>query len=161
MLGTTVTLALLLLASPISAATAPPTVVLWPGYRVVLPAEHCIDLSRRVDFDLIYFHGVGDPDGPILVGIYAGHNPENLDCPKGDTKEWIANGLRFKSVRSNEGCAEFLIDDPATPERGYLHIWFGPAAKNDPKAAEAVISSVQPVPLPVYRPDDLPFCKQH
>ena len=99
------------------------------------------------------------PKGPNLIGLYAGHNPEELECPKAETRQWEANGLSFKSARGSDGCAEFLVEDPKRPERGYLHLWFGPVAKDHPQAAEGVVASIHPSSLPVYRPDDLPTCK--
>src|SRR5262249_53485212 len=129
------------------------------GYTIARPAGHCVELSRRADFDIVDFHDQTAPKGPILVGIYAGHNPENLECSKPTTREWSANGLSFKSARGSDGCAEFLIQDPKKPERGFLHIWFGPAAKDRKDLAESVVTSIHPSSLPVYRPDDLPTCK--
>jgi hypothetical protein len=148
---------ILLLATSSQPTTAPTSLALWPGYTVQLPADHCVALDRRVDFDLVYFHRSSDPKGPILLGIYSGHNPENLDCT-GAKKHWEANGLAFDSARGPGDCAEFLIQDPKKPERGFLHIWFGPAAKDHQRDAEAVVASVRMATLPVYRPDNLPLC---
>jgi hypothetical protein len=149
---------LLLSASSLALAAGPAskTLTLWPGYTIELPAGYCVDLSRRADFDLVYFR---DPSRkPVLVGIYAGHNPENLECKQPVTKkQWTANGLSLESVRNAE-CTELLIQDPKKPDRGFLHIWFGPDGQEHRDRAEGVISSIRPSSLPVYRPDDLPKC---
>ena len=144
-------------ASAFAADPGPKTLTLWPGYTIELPAGYCVDLSRRADFDLVYFR---DPaKKPVLVGIYAGHNPERLDCAQPVTsRKWTANGFAYESARNPEGCEEFQISDPAKPERGYLHIWYGPDGKQNGKRAKAVIDSIRPSSLPVYRPDDLPLC---
>src|SRR5262245_52082 len=150
---------MLLLATANHPAAAATTLTLWPGYTIDLPPGYCVALDRRADFDLVYFHDRQLPKGPILVGIYSGHNPEDLECPKATNKEWRANGLSFKSARNKDGCAEFLVKDQTRQERGFLHIWFGPAAKDHQKLAEGVVASVRTAPLPVYRPDDLPTCQ--
>jgi len=151
--------AILLLATHVvRAAPDATTLTLWPGYTVALPAGHCVELSRGPDFDVLYFRDRSAPKGPILVGLYAGHNPKELECAKPTSRQWTANGVSFKSVRGSDGCAEFLVEDAKKPERGFLHIWFGPAARNNPPLAEGVVQSVRPAPLPVYRPDDLPGC---
>jgi len=94
---------LLLLAALTQPVAGPTSLTLWPGYIIELPPGHCVALDRRVDFDLVYFHDRHTPKGPVLVGIYAGHNPENLACPKPDTRQWDANGLVYKSARSAGG----------------------------------------------------------
>jgi hypothetical protein len=144
-------------APVIAAGPSPKTLTLWPGYTIELPAGYCVDLSRRADFDLVYFR---DPSKkPVLVGIYAGHNPERLDCaPPVTKKEWTANGFAFESARNGRVCEEFQIRDPARPERGYLHIWYGPDGREHSARARSVIDSIRAAPLPVYRPDDLPLC---
>ena len=149
----------LLLAAGAPTNLPPATLTLWPGYTIGLPAGHCVELSRGPDFDVLYFRDQKSPKRPILAGVYAGHNPKELECANAKTRDWSADGLSFKSARGSEGCAEFLVQDPKKPERGFLHIWFGPAAKDNPDLAEGVVSSVRPAPLPVTRPDDLPTCK--
>ena len=149
---------LLLLAAAASAAEKPTTLKLWPGYSIELPAGHCVQLDRGPDFDVLYFRDEADPKGPILLGLYTGHNPEEPKCENGTTKEWNANGLAFLSVRGRDGCAEFAVSDPKKPERGAMHLWFGPAAKEHRSLAEAAIASIRPIPF-VERPDDLPKCR--
>ena len=140
------------------AADKPTTLKLWPGYSIELPAGHCVQLDRGPDFDVLYFRDEAAPKSPILLGLYTGHNPEEPKCENGKTKEWNANGLAFLSVRGTDGCAEFAVRDPKKPERGSMHLWFGPAAKERNSLAEAAISSIRPIPF-VERPDDLPKCK--
>jgi len=140
-------------------APAPTTLILWPGYTIELPANHCVSLSRGPDFDTLSFRDRSVPKAPPLAGLYAGHNPEELKCAEPTSREWDANGLHFKSVRGSDGCAEFQIEDSKQPERGFLHVWFGPGAKDHPQLAEGLVASVKPAKLPVYRSDDLPFCK--
>ena len=152
-------LAMLLLAAASQPAAGAATLTLWPGYTIELPRGYCVVLERRADFDLVYFHDRHAPKGPVLVGIYAGHNPEDLECPKAAKRQWNANNLNFKSARNAAGCAEFLVQDLNTAERGFLHLWFGPAAKDHQDLARAVIASVHASSLPVYRPDDLPTCE--
>lgn len=160
MVSTTLATAVLILwTGALRAAPSAATVTLWPGYTIELPAGHCVELSRRVDFDVIYIRDPSAPKTPVLVGVYAGHNPENLDCANATVRQSSANGLSVRSARAPDGCAEFLVQDVKTHERGFLHIWFGPAAKDHPERAENVVASVRQAPLPVYRPDNLPACK--
>jgi len=143
-------------AALLAAAT---TLKLWPGYTIDLPPGHCVNLSRGPDFDTLSFRAIDPPSSPFLIGLYAGHNPEEPKCPKPAKKTWGDNDLSFTSVRGGDGCAEFSVRDPKTPERGFLHLWYGPAAKDHASLAEGVLSSIRPAPLPIYRPDDLPKCK--
>jgi len=148
----------LLMAAPASGASAPTVLTLWPGYTIGLPASHCVQVSQGPDFKVLYLRDAATPGTPVLLGIYEGHNPEEPACGKAVPKEGTANGLSVKSVRGDGGCAEFLFQDPKKPERGYLHMWFGPGAKSHPDLAEGVVASVRPAPLPVNA-SDLPLCK--
>jgi len=132
---------------------------LWPGYTIGLPVNYCVNLSRGPDFDTLYFRDRGAPNAPLLAGLYAGHNPAEFKCIDPTSREWDAHGLHFKSVHNSGGCSEFQVQDPKKPERGFLHIWFGPAAKDHQNLAEGLVASVRAAALPVYRPDDLPICK--
>ena len=151
--------AILLFAAVLRTSPESTLLTLWPGYTIALPATYCVELSRGPDFDVLYFRDSNVPKRPILVGVYAGHNPREFECSKAATRTWSNNGLSFKSARGSEGCAEFLVRDPEKPERGVVHIWFGPRAKDQPQLAERVVESVRRSSLPVYRPDNLPACK--
>jgi len=156
----TIGIALCLAASgPTPAAgPAPTTLTLWPGYTINLPAGYCVTVSMGPDFRTLYFRDPAAPKSPILVGLYAGHNPREPECDKPKVREWTAEGLAFKSVRGPDACAEFAVHDPKKWERGVLHLWFGPGAKDHPQLAEGVIASIHPAQLPV-EPTDPPACK--
>jgi hypothetical protein len=150
----------LLLSAPILGAAPDPTILtLWPGYTVALPAGHCVEVSRGPDFKVLYFRDQSAPKHPILVGLYAGHNPREPECGKSTARQWTANDLSFRSERGSDGCAEFAVADTKKPERGFLHIWFGPGSKDHPQVAEDLVASIRPAPLPVDHPSDLPACK--
>jgi hypothetical protein len=150
--------ALSLAASATRAAEIPTVLKLWPGYSIELPAGHCVQIDRGPDFDVLYFRGGATEKDPVLIGLYTGFAPREPECPKPVTKEWDANDLSFKSVRGGDGCAEFGVKDPKKPERGYLHLWYGPGAKDHAQLAEGVLASIRPIPK-TDRPDDLPKCK--
>lgn len=150
---------LLLFAPALRAAPDPTILTIWPGYTVGLPAGHCVQVSRGPDFTVLYFRDERAPKSPILVGVYTGHNPRDPECAKSTARQWTANGLSFKSVRNAEGCAEFAVEDLKKPERGSLHMWFGPGAKDHSDLAEGVVASVHPAPLPIEHPSELPACK--
>ncbi len=150
---------LFLAASALRAAPEPTILTIWPGYTVGLPAGHCVQVSRGPDFSVLYFRDQRAPKSPILVGVYTGHNPRDPECAKSTARQWTANGLSFKSVRNADGCAEFGVEDSKKPERGFLHMWFGPGAKDHPDLGEGVVASVHPAPLPIEHPSELPPCK--
>jgi hypothetical protein len=152
-------LALMLSVGSLSAAPQPTVLTLWPGYTVALPGDHCVEVSRGPDFKVLYFRDQSAPKHPILAGLYAGHNPREPECAEATARQWTASGLSFKSARGTEGCAEFLVQDPKNPERGFLHIWFGPGSKDHPQLAEDLVASIRPAPPPFDHPSDLPACK--
>jgi hypothetical protein len=151
--------AALLLPAGLAAAPPPKPLVIWPGYVFELPPDHCIDLSKGPDFDLLYVRARRSSREAVLTGIYAGFAPSfEPECGKPTRRSWKANGLSFESVRGAEGCAEFLVEDPTNRDRGKLHLWFGPAAKNHPQLAERLLGSIRPAAMPVKDVSDLPQC---
>jgi len=149
---------LLLCASALRGVPDSTTLTLSPGYTVGLPAGYCVERSKGPDFVVLYVRDQAAPKKPVLAGIYGGHNPRQPECANGKTRQWTANGLSFKSARGSEGCAEFLVQDGKSSERGFLHLWFGPAAKDHSQLAESLIASVHPAPMPV-NPSEPPACK--
>ena len=134
--------------------------VVWPGYLLELPADHCVRTQNGPDFHVLY---VCDRRAPktILAGVYCGFAPDFAPACKNPAKRtWTANGLSFKSVRGAEGCAEFLVQDPSDARRGSLDIWFGPEARDHPNLAEALIASVRPAQLPLGDVPDPPACEE-
>jgi len=152
--------ALLTLALPTSAAVVRPTLVaLWPGYQIELPGGYCAQLSKGPDFDVLHVRERGAAEESVLAGIYAGYAPDFApECAKPTTRTWTSNKLRFKSVRGADACAEFLVEDPTNSERGKLHVWFGPAAKDHPQLAENLVSSIGPAALPMADATNPPRC---
>lgn len=140
-------------------ADKPQAFVLWPGYVVELPAGHCVTRQNGPDFHVLYVKDRQSPKHAILAGIYCGFAPGfHPDCVKPASRAWKANGLSFQSVRSADGCAEFLVQDPANTQRGSLHVWFGPGAKEHAALAEALVASIRPAPLPLKDPTEPPAC---
>jgi hypothetical protein len=118
----------LLLTSALLSADKPKSLIVWPGYILDLPPNHCVEMSNGPDFHVLYLHDQQSPKHVILTGVCAGFAPNfEPDCAKPAKRTWTANGLTFESVRSADGCAEFLIHDAAKSDRGYLHVWFGPS----------------------------------
>ena len=151
--------AFLTLSSPSIAAVHPTLVALWPGYQIELPGGYCAKLSKGPDFDVLYVRERGAAEDAVLAGIYAGYAPSfEPDCVKPTTRTWVANKLRFKSVRGADACGEFLVEDPTNSERGKLHVWFGPAAKDHPQLAENLVSSIRPAAMPVADATNPPRC---
>lgn len=152
--------ALLLLPAVVVAAAGPAKpLVIWPGYILALPPEHCVELSKGPDFDVLYVRARQASKDAILAGVYAGFAPSfEPECVKPTRRSWNANGLSFESVRGGDGCAEFLVQDPTKRDRGQLHIWFGPAAKEHPQLAERLVGSIRPAPMPVKDVTELPQC---
>jgi len=146
------------LALPSLAAAAPHPLLIWPGYLIELPPGYCVGLSKGADFDVYSVRSASE--APVLAGVYAGYAPSfQPDCEKPTSRTWTANGLSFESVRGTGGCAEFLVRDSTNTERGLLHIWFGPAAKDHPQLAERLVASVRPARMPVKDVTDPPQCK--
>ncbi len=140
-------------------AANPTPVVIWPGYILELPPEYCVATQKGPDFDVLYVRERKLSPSGILVGIYCGFAPKfKPGCAKPAKKGWNAGGLSFRSVRGEEGCAEFLVQDPASSQRGSLHVWFGPGAKKHAALAEALIASIRPAPMPLKNPSVLPKC---
>lgn len=143
----------------LASADKPKGLVIWPGYVVDLPANHCVTRQNGPDFHVLYLKDRQSPKHVILVGIYCGFAPGfHPDCVKPASRTWKANGLSFQSVRSADGCAEFLVQDPANTQRGFLHLWFGPGAKEHAAMAEALVASIRPAPLPLKDVVDPPAC---
>lgn len=155
-----IVLAALLLAPALVAAAGPAKpLVIWPGYVLELPAEHCVDLSKGPDFDVLYVRARRSSRDEPLAGVYAGFAPSfEPECAKPTRRSWNANGLSFESVRGSEGCAEFLVQDPTNRDRGKLHIWFGPAAKDHSQLAERLVASIRPAAMPVKDVTEPPQC---
>jgi hypothetical protein len=149
-------LSLLACALP-AAAAAPEALLIWPGYRLELPPGYCVGLSKGADFDVYTVRSASG--APVLASIYAGYAPNfQPDCEKPTKRSWNANGLSFDSVRGADGCAEFLVHDATNSERGQLHIWFGPAAKEHAQLAERLVESVRPARMPVNDATEPPQC---
>ena len=152
-------LVLTLAASLSGASHFPTSVLVWPGYLLDLPAGYCADLSKGPDFDVLSIRQAGAADTQALAGIYAGFAPNfKPNCTKASTREWKSNGLSFKSVRGADYCAHFLVHDPTNSERGILHIWFGPAAKDHFQVAENLVASLRPATMPVKDATNPPPC---
>ena len=150
---------LALASSPSSAADRPTLVALWPGYQIELPGGYCAHLSKGPDIDVLYVRERGAAEESVLAGIYAGYAPSfEPDCAKPTTRTWVSNKLRFKAVRGADACAEFLVEDPTNSERGKLHVWFGPAAKDHSQLAENLVSSIRPAAMPVADATNPPRC---
>ena len=148
----------LLALAPLSAARCD-SMVVWPGYILDLPPNYCVSTDHGPDFRVLYLRDRQSSQHVILAGIYAGLAPDfRPDCTKPATRDWRANDLSFRSVRSSDGCAEFLVNDPASSQRGYLHVWFGPGAKAHPAMAEALIASIRPAPMPLESAPEPPSC---
>jgi len=147
----------LLAFSPPMAAAPPSPLLIWPGYLLELPPGYCVGLSKGADFDVYSVRSASE--APVLAGVYAGYAPSfHPDCEKPTSRTWNANGLSFESVRGTGGCAEFLVHDATNTERGFLHIWFGPAAQDHPQLAERLIASVHPARMPVKDSAEPPQC---
>ena len=146
-------------ATALAAPASPGALVIWPGYSVELPRDHCVDVHKGPDFDVLYVRRRESKQEDFLLAIYAGYAPKFApDCSRPTTRKWTASGLSFESVRGAEGCAEFLVRDPTSTERGSLHLWFGPAAAERGQTAERLLASVRPVPLPVKDATAPPAC---
>ena len=148
-----------LLAPVLLCAAKSDSMVVWPGYILELPPNHCFTTDNGPDFHVLYLRDRQSSQHVILAGIYAGFAPNfRPECAKPATRKWSANNLSFQSVRSADGCAEFLVNDPANTQRGYLHIWFGPGAKEHSQMAEALIASIRPAPMPLKDVPASPSC---
>jgi hypothetical protein len=79
------------------------------------------------------------------------------DCAKPAKRSWTSRGLAFESVRDNGSCAEFLVHDPKKSDRGFLHVWYGPDAKEHPRLAEGLVESIRPAP-PGSESSESPAC---
>lgn len=146
---------LLSLASSLATAAPPTPLVVWPGYALDLPSGYCVELRRGPDFAVRYVRSA--PNSPVLAGIYAGHAPNfEPDCAKATKRSWTSNGLSIKSVRHGGECAEFLVSDPKKQERGFLHIWFGPDAKDHSQLAQRLVDSIRPAPSGSDSPEPPP-----
>jgi hypothetical protein len=117
--------------SAVEADAPPRRLLLWPGYSLEIPAGYLADVREGPDFFVHYVHDDTSPDSPLLIGIYSGYAPDfDPECTNAETRMWSAHDLEFQSVRGTDGCAEFLVRDPAVSDRGLLHLWFGPAARD-------------------------------
>lgn len=155
-----VSIVAVLLSTVLASAEKPRSLVVWPGYMFELPPSHCIETRNGPDFHVLYLRDRQSSTHIILAGIYLGFAPSfNPDCAKPVTKTWSAHGLSFKSVRADGPCAEVLVQDPAHTERGYLHLWLGPGAREHMQSAESLIASIRPAPLPLKDVPDTPACK--
>lgn len=155
-----VSIAAILLSTVLVSAEKPKSLVVWPGYILDVPLNHCVEQRNGPDFHVLYVRDQQSSTHAILAGIYLGFAPDfKPDCAKPATKTWSASGLSFKSVRGAGQCAEVLVQDPANTQRGYLHLWFGPGAKEHAQLAESLITSIRPAPLPLKDVPDPPACK--
>ena len=155
-----VSIAAVLLSTVLVSAEKPKSLVVWPGYVFDVPPNHCIETRNGPDFHVLYVRDQQSSTHVILAGIYLGFAPSfKPDCAKPVAKSWRANSLSFKSVRGDGQCAEVLVEDPAKTERGYLHLWFGPGAKEHAPMAESLIASIRPAPMPLKDVPDPPACK--
>jgi protein-S-isoprenylcysteine O-methyltransferase Ste14 len=151
--------ALVSVAAAQAAPAIPGALVIWPGYSVELPRDHCVDVHKGPDFDVLYVRQREAKTDDFLLAIYAGYAPHFApECARPTSRKWTASGLSFESVRGAEGCAEFLIHDATSTERGLLHIWFGPGSAEHAQTAERLLASVRPVPLPVKDATSPPAC---
>jgi hypothetical protein len=136
----------LVVTGPVAAAPPPPLVVAWQGYSLEAPAGYCVESRRGPDFITRYLR-LGGSKGPVLVGVYTGHAPSfQPECAQPTQRAWTRNGLSFQSVRGADRCAEFLVSDPNNGDRGFLHLWFGPDAKDHSELAERLVDSIRPAP---------------
>jgi hypothetical protein len=136
----------LVVASPVAAASPPTLAVNWQGYSLEAPAGYCVESRRGPDFMTRYLR-LGGAKGPVLVGVYTGHAPSfEPDCAQPVKRTWTQNGLSFQSVRGADHCAEFLVSDPHDRDRGFLHLWLGPDAKDHSELAERLVDSIRPAP---------------
>jgi hypothetical protein len=146
-IGMTLTF-LLVCHGPIGAQAAPaPLAVVWQHFGLSLPAGYCVQYQQGPDFVVRYLRA-GDSKGPILAGIYTGYAPSfSPDCKPATRRTSTTKGLKLESVEGSDSCAEFLVSDPASRDRGFLHLWFGPDAKSHPGLAHALVDSISPAPL--------------
>jgi hypothetical protein len=135
---------LLAIGCPVAAAPPlTPVVVNWQGYSVETPAGYCVEARMGPDFVVRYLRA-GGAKGPVLAGIYTGYAPDfHPDCAQPVKRTSTRNGLTVQSVRGADNCAELLFSDPNSTGRGFLHIWFGPDAKDHSALAERLIDSVR------------------
>jgi hypothetical protein len=146
-------------AAALVAAPAPKSLTIWPGYVLELPPGYCADLSKGPDFDVLYVWERGTSKDQVLAGIYAGFAPNfEPKCAKPTTRTWNADGLSYKSVQGTNGCSEFLVQDPTNRERGFLHVWYGPAAKDHAQLADRLVESIHPAHMPVPDATNPPPC---
>jgi hypothetical protein len=150
---------LLVCLGPACAQAAPsaPSAV-WQHFALSLPAGYCVQYQQGPDFVVRYLRA-SDSKGPILAGIYTGYAPNfSPDCESPTKRTWTSKSLKFESVEGSDSCAEFLVSDPTSQDRGFLHLWFGPDAKNHPALAHALVDSILPAPLDAANSEGSP-CK--
>jgi hypothetical protein len=149
----------LLAAAPAVSAAEAQKITVWPGYVLELPADHCVSVTKGPDFDVYYVREQGAPPERVLLAVYAGYHPDfEPECERPTTRSWTASGLSFESVTGSGGCAEHLVRDPTNSERGSLHVWFGPAARERRHLAERFVSSIRPAQMPVRDAGVPPQC---
>jgi hypothetical protein len=150
---------LLVCLGPACAQAVPSALsVVWQHFALSLPAGYCVQYQQGPDFVVRYLRA-GDSKGPILAGIYTGYAPNfSPDCKASAKRTWTSKSLKFESVEGSDSCAEFLVSDPTSQDRGFLHLWFGPDAKNHPASAHALVDSISPAPLDAANAEGLP-CK--